>query len=139
MIMPCWLIAEAIPVTLEHAITPAQKEFGLMERTELPENAGMLFHYSPPKQISIWMYNTKMDLSLAFLDGNGVIKEIHEMKSFPDVKDPSFFSRRIVTSSFPASYALEMRAHWFEDHDVKVGDRLDIANSIIITEKNTKN
>lgn len=122
--LPFVLSAATIPVQLEHAITEAQKEYGLMGRTELAENEGMLFHYNPPKRISIWMYNTKMDLSLAFLDANGFIREIHEMKSFPDVKDQAFFAKRLVTSSFAAAYALEMRSRWFEDHDVKVGDRL---------------
>lgn len=124
LLFPLVLGAELIPIELEHAITPQQKMRGLMERTELGENAGMLFHYEQPKYISIWMMNTKIDLSLAYLDDKGVIKEIHELKAYPEVKDPTFFANRMVTSSFRASYALEMRAHWFSDHQVNPGAHL---------------
>lgn len=121
---PLYLSAALIPVSLEHAVTQQQKKQGLMERTSLPDDGGMLFHYNPPTRISIWMFNTKIDLSLAYLNQDGIIKEIHELKSYPDVKEPSFFLEKAVTASVPVSYALEMSSRWFTKHGVKVGDQL---------------
>ncbi len=112
------------PLTLEHAVTPAQRTQGLSGRASLPPDHGMLFHFDPPEPICIWMYQTLIDLSLAFLDEKGTIREIHELKAYPAIHDPAFFSAHSVTSGFPASYALEMNSHWFRNHDVKTGDRL---------------
>lgn len=114
---------DSLPITLEYAVTSQELHQGLMERTTLPPDHGMIFIYQEPAYISIWMYNTKIDLSLAFLDENKVIREIHELKAYPNIKDPKFFASNSVTSSFPAKYGLEMNAHWFTEHDVKVGDK----------------
>ena len=115
-----------IPVQLEQAVTPEQREHGLMDRTFLGENEGMLFSYDQPTPITIWMYHTQIDLAVAFLDQQGVIREIHELKAYPQIRDPSFFSKNSVTSSFKATYALEMGAHWFEKNGVRIGDKLKV-------------
>lgn len=118
--------------------------WGLMGRKHLPPNHGMLFVYSQEKYLSIWMFNTWIDLSLAFLDSNRRILEIHELKAYPEMMDPmrvirsprdlslysseeavvQFFMKRGVASSIPAKYALEMNKNWFADRKVKVGDVL---------------
>ena len=84
----------------------------------------MTFNYEAPQRLSIWMYNTWIDLSVAFLDDNKVIREIYELKAYPDQHDPNFFRVREASSSFMASYALEMNAGWFKAHGVKLGDRV---------------
>ncbi len=138
----------AVEITLEHAVSPDEMAWGLMQRRTLPENHGMLFKFHPPRRVAFWMLNTFIDLSLAYLDANGVIREIHQLKAYPDkmmalapIKDVSalnrlppydpvvrFFQQHEVRSSFAVSYALEMNAGWFERHGVKVGDRLNISH-----------
>lgn len=135
--------AEQIAIVLEHAKTEEQMMWGLMQRESLPENQGMLFHYPCAKKSSIWMFNCLIDLSVAFLDSEGKILEIYELKAYPEKMDPkrpvysidhltklypaddpilSFFRKNKVVSTLPAHYCLEMNAHWFKEHSVKPGD-----------------
>ncbi len=114
---------EQIPITLEHAITKEQRNLGLMNRPSLAWNHGMTFNYTTPQRITIWMYNAKIDLAVAFLDGNKVIREIVEMKAYPEIHDKLFFQNRRITSSFDASYVLEMNKGWFEANGIKIGDQ----------------
>lgn len=113
-----------IPIALEHAVTPEQLAVGLMGRSSLPENQGMLFTFSPPRQVTMWMLNTQIDLAVAFLDRDQMIFEIQEMKAYPHIKDPQFFMSQSMPSAFTTSYALEMNGGWFEKHGVHVGDRV---------------
>jgi uncharacterized membrane protein (UPF0127 family) len=132
------------PVTLEEASTPEQHSWGLMGRTKLAENEGMLFTYDTPQVINVWMFNCWIDLDVAFLDTNKIIREIHQMKAYPGKMDPKrpvlgpkdfrlysphdpivrFFRSHSVQSSFEASYMLEMPQGWFQDHGVGIGTGL---------------
>ncbi len=133
--------ANEIPLTLEFAKTYEERTWGLMQRTFLAENHGMLF-YSPKGQI--WMFNMFMDLSVAFLDETGKIIGIAELKAYPEMMDsrrpvnqlhdlrkyPSSDKvyRFFLDKSYPvpnrAKYALEMNRNWFVTHGVKVGDQV---------------
>lgn len=132
----------AITLTIETASTPAQTAWGLMGRTTLPPNHGMLFTFSYPHHIGVWMFNCHMDLSVAFLHENHTILEIRELKSYPDVMDPlrpvrslddmalyppndpvrQFFEEKTIFSYYPAKYMLEVAKGWFEENSVKPGD-----------------
>lgn len=137
--------AGELVITVEHAVTEEQVEWGLMGRREFPENHGMLFHLSPPpRQRMFWMFNCHTDLSLAFLDQEGVIQEIHELRAYPEKMDPKrpvrtvkdfskyppgdpvleFYRSKSVISKAKASYALEMPAGWFQNNGVQAGDRV---------------
>lgn len=121
--------ANEIPIFLEFAKTDEEKSLGLMQRSHLRENSGMLFIYPVKERIKIWMLNTLIDLSVAFLDENGVILEIHELKAYPEkmkekTPDIRFFLEKSVKSSVPVSFALEMNSRWFYNHDVLAGDVL---------------
>lgn len=118
------LSQEIIPLTLEYAVHDFERAKGLMQRDYLPPNQGMLFKYPYPQKVSIWMYNTLIDLSVAFLDHDKVIREIHELKAYPEIKEPSFFHQKSTTSSFKASFALEMNKDWFKKNGIKPGDQL---------------
>jgi uncharacterized membrane protein (UPF0127 family) len=129
-------------VLLEHAVTPRELTLGLMNRFHLGENEGMAFHYSQKQLLSFWMFNCFIDLSLAFLDENHVIQEIHEMRAYPEKMDrkrvvenlndlslysideeiTKFFIKRSVTSSFQATYALEMNKGWFKKNNISKND-----------------
>ena len=62
---------------LEIADTPALRAQGLMFRTGLPEQAGMLFVYEQPQFVSFWMKNTLIPLDMIFMDAEGVVRHIH--------------------------------------------------------------
>lgn len=124
LFVPLLLIAEDIPITLEHAVTHQQRSKGLMGRQYLPPDHGMTFNYPMAYPLSFWMYNTLIDLSIAFLDQDKIIREIHELKAYPTLHDPQFFHDRGVTASFNAKYALEMNKGWFQEHHVKPGDQV---------------
>lgn len=140
-----WIHTEAsVPITLEYAITPEQQTWGLMQRTEMAENHGMLFIYPTAESRSFWMFNTLIDLSIAFLDDNKVIKEICELKAYPEIMDPYrpvkslkdfrkyplndpillFYEKNSVCSSFATKYILEMGKDWFAKNNIKKGDRV---------------
>jgi uncharacterized membrane protein (UPF0127 family) len=75
----------------------------------------MLFIYSEPSYLSMWMKNTLIPLSVAFLDAQGVILNIHDME--PQTEDPH-------VSAGPAIYAIEVNKGWFAAKNVKAGDKV---------------
>jgi uncharacterized protein len=107
------------------AATPAQEERGLMYVTKLPDNDGMLF-ILPVGYAEFWMKNTLIPLSVAYIDQNGVILEIHDMlpgdPTLPDAQLP-----RTRSDSDKVAYALEANLHWFALNGIKPGDKLDPA------------
>jgi len=107
-----------IKISVELAETEEQLEYGLMFRDHLAKNQGMLFIFDQERQLSFWMKNTIIDLSIAYFDKNKKIVDIQEMKatSSLDIQIPSYPSKS------PALYALEMNARWFEKNHIKVGD-----------------
>lgn len=104
------------PVSVELAITGQEKICGLSFRDALADDHGMLFVYSTDRFMTFWMKDTRIPLSIAFVDAKGVILNIHEMKPMD--------SRILYRSAAPARYALEMPAKWFADHRAKAGHRV---------------
>lgn len=102
-------------ITVELAVTPSARERGLMHRDALPDDHGMLFVYAQPERICMWMKNTPLPLSVAFLDGRGVIINIAEMR--PQSLD-------IHCAERPARYALEMTRGWFARRGLSPGMRI---------------
>ena len=78
----------------------------------------MLFAYAQDQVLGFWMKDTRIPLSIAFMDAGGKILEIHDM-------DPREPDRRYISGQ-PARYALEVNRGWFEEHGIKVGDSLEI-------------
>jgi len=88
---------------------------GLMHRTSLPPNGGMLFIFDEAGAQCMWMKNTLIPLSVAFIDDGGTIINIADMR--PQTEDSHCASR-------PARYALEMNRGWFTARGIKPGMRL---------------
>lgn len=86
-----------------------------MNRESLPENAGMLFVFAEPKAQAFWMKNTLIPLSIAFIDAEGKIVQIEDMKPHDETN---------TMSKTKVQYALETNRGWFERHGVAVGEVL---------------
>jgi uncharacterized membrane protein (UPF0127 family) len=97
------------------AVTPQQREIGLMFRKEMPQQEGMLFVFETPSQQCFWMKNTLLPLTAAFVDDDGTIVNLEDMK--PQTLD-SHCSKR------PVRYVLEMNLGWFAKKGIKAGSKL---------------
>jgi uncharacterized membrane protein (UPF0127 family) len=102
-------------IQAEVAADFASRAQGLMYRQEMPSNAGMLFIFDEAGEQCMWMKNTLIPLSVAFIDDAGTIVNIEDMA--PQTLD-SHCARR------PARYALEMNRGWFAARGIKPGSRL---------------
>lgn len=99
-------------------LTREEQRKGLMYRDSLPENSGMLFPYTSPRQLSFWMANTRIPLSIGFFDRTGLLLEIHHMVPFD--------TNRTTSYGDDMQYALEMNDGWFAANGLYPGQRLDL-------------
>jgi len=97
---------------VEIADTPEERERGLMGRTELPPDTGMLFVFDFPPR-GFWMKDTRLELSVAFIEDCGRIVEIADLEPL---------SERVVDTDKPYSFGLEVARGWFERNGIAVGD-----------------
>ena len=97
------------------AATPEQRSIGLMWRKEMPQHEGMLFVFEQPSKQCFWMKNTLLPLTAAFVDDDGTIVNLADMK--PKTTDSH-------CSSGPVRFVLEMNQGWFAKKGVKAGSRL---------------
>jgi hypothetical protein len=100
-------------IWVEVAKTPEERAKGLMNRESLGKEDGMLFIFEEPGYHGFWMKNTHIPLSIAFMDREGKIVAITDMK-------PLTLSTHNPPS--PVLYALEMNQGWFSAKGIKVGD-----------------
>ncbi|MGH6802206.1 MAG: DUF192 domain-containing protein [Methyloceanibacter sp.] len=102
-------------IQAEVANTNASRAQGLMFRKSLGANHGMLFVFPEAGPQCMWMRNTYVPLSVAFIDESGVILNIADMK--PQTENSH-------CAAGPARYALEMSQGWFAAKGIKPGARL---------------
>ena len=105
----------AHPLKVEVAQSEEQRSKGLMFRKSLAREEGMLFIFDDPGYYSMWMKNTLIPLSVAFVDRAGVILNVEDME--PQTLDAHL-------SAGPALYAIEANKGWFAAHHVKAGDKV---------------
>ncbi|MFH1287421.1 MAG: DUF192 domain-containing protein [bacterium] len=98
---------------VEIADTPKKRQEGLMYREKLDWDEGMLFIFEIPYYYAFWMKNTKIPLSLAFIDQEFKITEIVDLEPMDTT---------LAVPSQKISYVLEMNKGWFKKNNVKVGD-----------------
>jgi uncharacterized protein len=103
------------PVKVEIASTHAARQQGLMHRDALGADQGMLFVYPKEEIRRFWMKDTRIPLSIAFLNRRGEIVRIEDMEPF---------DTRSVSSLVPATYALEMNKGWFSAHEIEKGAKV---------------
>jgi uncharacterized protein len=103
-------------LTAEVAHTPVSRAKGLMHRDSLDENSGMLFVFPKADRHSMWMLNTHIPLSVAFVDNNGIILNIADMTPH---------TKTVHGSVGLAKYALEMNQGWFSARGIQAGEKID--------------
>ena len=99
----------------EVAITPDQRQKGLMYRRDLASHEGMLFVFEAPSPQCFWMRNTPTALDIAFVADDGRIVNIDQMKPFSDESH---------CSAAPVRFVLEMNQGWFAKRGIKAGFKL---------------
>ena len=98
---------------MEVAKTPEERTKGLMGRKHLGKNEGMLFIFEAEDYHGFWMKDTQIPLSIAFIDKEGQIVRITDMKPFALESHPP---------PKPVLYALEMERGWFAANGIRAGD-----------------
>jgi uncharacterized membrane protein (UPF0127 family) len=97
------------------AMTPEQRQIGLMYRREMPTNDGMLFVFEEPQPQCFWMKNTLLPLTIAFVADDGTIVNLADMQPMNEASH---------CSAKPVRYALEMNQGWFAKRGIKAGSKL---------------
>jgi uncharacterized protein len=102
-------------ISAEVADSPQSRANGLMMRTKMATNEGMLFVFERADPQCFWMRNTLLPLSIAFLDEEGIILNIADMQPKSDDSH---------CSAKPAKYALEMNQGWFKAKGILAGAKI---------------
>ncbi len=102
-------------IKAEVAQTERQREIGLMYRTSMGTNDGMIFVFERAGTQCFWMKNTLIPLSVAFVDEDGTIVNTDEMKA--ETEDAH-------CSAKPVRFVLEMNKGWFTKRGIKPGTRI---------------
>jgi uncharacterized membrane protein (UPF0127 family) len=112
-----WIGAQEM--VTEIAVTAEQEQTGMMFRTNMAENEGMIFAFVRPMRASFWMKNTVLPLSAAYIAPGGAILEIHDLQPLD--------TNAVVAASDNIQYVLETPQGWFKRNNVNV-------NTVITTE-----
>lgn len=102
-------------IDVQVALTSDQRTTGLMHRREMPQNEGMLFVFEHPTIQCFWMKNTLIPLTAAFLEDDGTIVNLEDMR--PQTTETHCSKR-------PVRYVLEMNQGWFGKRGIKPGARI---------------
>lgn len=105
-------------IHVELAITDTERQTGLMNRDEMPENHGMLFIFEKEQRLSFWMKNTRIPLSIAYINKKGKILEIYDMEPYS--------LESISSKRSSIKYALEVNKGYFGKSGIQVGDYIDL-------------
>jgi uncharacterized membrane protein (UPF0127 family) len=96
---------------------------GLLHRSALATDTGMLFAYPDDAPRAFWMKDTRIPLAAAFLDAEGRILNIQEMSPATGIPGADL---RTYPSRGPARVVLEMESGWFARKGIREGDRVDL-------------
>ena len=118
----------AVPMQIEVADTPELQSCGLMHRTSIPDDHGMLFVFQGDSVGGFWNRNTFIPLTLAWIDRDGVIVDITDLPNVSPDDNP-----QINTTISPRAqyrYVVEANQGWFERNNVKVGDKAEVQEAV---------
>ncbi|MDV5120857.1 MAG: DUF192 domain-containing protein [Candidatus Scalindua sp.] len=106
---------------VEVAFRQKERTIGLMFREKLDSDHGMLFIYPQEQNLSFWMKNTRIPLSIAFINSSETITQIEPMAPY---------SLASHTSKVKVRFALEMEEGWFRKNGITVGSKVDFSSEI---------
>jgi uncharacterized protein len=109
-----WLGQEEL--ITEIAVRPKEIETGMMHRKSMEENEAMLFIMPYVHQVSFWMRNTLVPLSCGYIDPEGNLLEIYDMKPLDETPIPA--------KSDKIRYVLEVKQGWFQRHNIQPGTKV---------------
>ena len=112
----------SINVKAELAVKDEERNYGFMNRTDIPDGTGMLFVFKDDSIRHFWMKDCPHPLSIAYILSTGEIVDILDMTPF---------SLASVSSSRSVRYALEVPQGWYERVSVKKGDFLVIEEGLL--------
>jgi hypothetical protein len=117
--------------SLEIAADEAAIQQGLMDRADLPDGTGMLFVFASPGIHEFWMANCLIDIDVIFIDGQGRIAAMHEMKAEPPRQaDESVWRYHqrlpLYTSRIPVRFAIELPAGSIAELGLRAGQPVDL-------------
>jgi len=92
---------------------------GMMFRKTMPDTEGMIFIFAEPQRVSFYMRNTSVTISCGYIDTQGVLREIHDMKPLDETPIPS--------QSDQIRFCLEVPQGWFQRHNVPIGTGVSTA------------
>ncbi len=101
---------------VEEANTPEEMKQGLMFRTEMPMNNGMIFNIYPVRPTAMWMKNTKISLDMLFIAPDATISMIKE--------NATPMSEEHIISRDPVRAVVELNAGQVRKHGIKIGDKV---------------
>lgn len=104
-------------VKAEMAVKAEERNFGFMERKNIPDGTGMMFVFERDQILSFWMKNTPHPLSIAYIDSKGRIRDIFDMTPFSEAS---------IVSTVSVRYALEVPQGWYDKNGIKKGDRVSL-------------
>lgn len=110
-------------VQVELALDDYARSRGLMHRTRLEPDAGMLFVFPDEQPRTFWMHDTLIPLDIVFLESSGRV--INVAHGEPGVERPGYHSAR------PARMVLELNGGWCETHGLRPGDELAVPPEIL--------
>ncbi|MDB5938061.1 MAG: hypothetical protein JWP77_425 [Polaromonas sp.] len=130
LFMPGWSAAQQAPqlnlqrvklsagmhvIDAQVALTPQERQTGLMLRKDMPQHEGMLFVFEQPSEQCFWMKNTLLPLTAAFVADDGTIVNTVDMQ--PETTDSH-------CSAKPVRFVLEMNKGWFAKKGIRQGSKL---------------
>lgn len=108
-------------VKVEVAQSQAEIERGLMFRTSLPEDHGMIFLFHPPRKVRFWMFNCNISLDMLFIKDGKILKISRDVPPCRSA-DPHECPTYPADGEIDASEVLEVNAGYCQRHGVKEGD-----------------
>jgi uncharacterized membrane protein (UPF0127 family) len=126
-------------IKLEVAQTKEQIERGLMFRTSLPEDQGMIFLFRPPRPVRFWMFNCNISLDMCFIRDGKIVKISHNVPPCKS-RNPQDCPLYPVDGEIEASEVLELSSGYCERHSVKEGDsiKFDLPGKASKSESNSE-
>ncbi|HIU73210.1 MAG TPA: DUF192 domain-containing protein [Candidatus Aphodousia faecipullorum] len=120
VLTPRFCQAETIQVgtetlSVQLAQTQEEQTRGLQGVAHIGEHQGMLFVFQEPERVCMWMHKVPIDLDVGFFDEDGLLVAISTMKAQ---------TRTTHCAPTAIRFALETRAHWYKDHQIKLGTQL---------------